>query len=327
MCIVATTLNAQVFVENFATAATGSNVEGYNSWYVSAKSSEANGVSPTIKEETLFYTGYAGSDIGKVAFLDSLVGKESTTQRISTRMVVIGNDTLVSKDGQKMYAAFMVSILPNSYTSWRDFFTWEGSVTSSFTRGRVFAKAISGTNDMQFGISKNSSTPVESAVISGGVGAYHLLVVEYDAIAGDGNDVISLYIDPDLSKTADQNVKLSSIDAQSDYGSNQIKINLRQRGVGALIGGIRVGTSWDLVLKGTNTSVNSLDKAASKIYSYGKTIVTSGYGDVEVFDLTGKKVFSKVSSGKLETSLKNGLYIVRFKDNSGKIVAGKVVIN
>lgn len=330
MCIVATTLNAQVFVENFATAPNGGDVEGYNDWYVSKKSSDALGVSPKIEEVTLFYTGYAGSDIGKVAVLDSLVGKASDSQRISSRMVVIGSDTLVSADGQKMYAAFLVSILPNSNSSYRDFFTWEGSTTSSFTRGRVFVKNIKGTTDIQFAVSKNSASSgvyVESEVIPGGVGTYNLLVLEYDAIEGDGNDVISLYINPDLSKPAAEQTKLSSTDPQSDYKTEKIKINIRQRGVGAYIGGIRVGTSWNAVLKGTNTKVNALDNTAGRIYSYGKTIVTSGLGEVEVFDLTGKKVMSKVSNGRLNTTLQHGLYIVRFKDNNGKIVAAKVSIN
>lgn len=329
LCVVVTTLNAQVFVENFATATNGGNVEGYNNWYVSKKSADALGVSPKIADEKMFYTKYAGSDIGKVAVLDTLVGKASDTQRISTRMVVIGNDTLVSKDGQKMYAAFLVSILPNSYTSYRDFFTWEGSTTSSFTRGRVFAKRIAGTNDIQFAVTKNSSSTgvfVESPVITGGIGTYNLLVLEYDAIAGDNNDVISLYINPDLTKTQAQQTKLSSTDTQSDYKVEKIKINLRQRGIGAYIGGIRVGTSWDLVLKGGASLVNDLAKVDTGIYSSGKTIFTRGSGEVEVFDITGKKIISQVSNGRLETSLKNGLYIVRFENESGEVISGKVII-
>ncbi len=331
MSIVATTLSAQVFVENFATATNGGNVEGYNGWYVSAKSSEAYGVSPKIEGESLFYTGYAGSDIGKVAVLDSLVGKTSATQRISTKLVKIGNDTLVSKDGQKMYAAFMVSILPNSYTSYRDFFTWEGSTTSSFTRGRVFVKTIAGTNDIQFAVTKNSSSAAdfaESPVISGGVGSYHLLVLVYEAIAGEvNNDVVSLYVNPVMSKTEAEQVKLTSKDVQTDYKTEKIKINLRQRGIGAKVGGIRVGTSWNVVVKGTNTNVAELSKIDTEIYSYGKTIVTKSKGMVEVYDLSGKKILNTVSNGKLETSLKNGLYLVRFKDQEGNVASGKISIN
>lgn len=330
MSIFAGTLSAQVFVENFATAANGGNVEGYNGWYVSAKSSEAYGASPKIEGESLFYPGYVGSDIGKVAVLDSLVGKTSATQRISTKLVVIGNDTLVSKDGQKMYAAFLVSIQPNSYTSYRDFFTWEASTTSSFTRGRVFAKTIAGTNDLQFAVTKNSSSSADFAetdVIPGGVGAYHLLVLVYDAIAGEtNNDLIHLYVNPNLSKSEAEQVKLTSKDTQTDYKTEKIKINLRQRGIGAKIGGIRVGTSWNAVLKGTSTGVENLAAYEAGISSFGKTIVTNGAGKVEVFDLTGRKLLDEASNGRLVTNLKSGLYIVRFKNNDGKIAASKISI-
>ncbi|MCF8379742.1 MAG: hypothetical protein K9H49_09210 [Bacteroidales bacterium] len=205
MMVAAVTMNAQVFYEYFENATSGMNLEDYNDWYVSFKSSDALGVSPIIEGETLFYDGYIGSDIGKVAVLDSLVGKESDTQRISTHVVKIGQDTLVPIVGETMYAAFIVSILPNSKTSYRDFFTWEASTGSSFTRGRVFAKVSNANTDLNFAVSKNSSSAgvyIESDLMVGGVGVYHLLVLAYEVIEGDANDVIKLYINPDPTKPA-----------------------------------------------------------------------------------------------------------------------------
>jgi len=135
--------NAQsVFVENFATAPINGNVEGYNDWHVSPKSSDANGVSPKVAEGALFYTGYAGSNIGNVAVLDSAIGVTSSNQRISTKIVKFGDDTLKAVVGEKIYAAFLVNISNQSYRSYRDFFTYEGSKTSSMTRGRVLQKLV-----------------------------------------------------------------------------------------------------------------------------------------------------------------------------------------
>lgn len=333
MIVASVTLNAQVFVENFETAATGSNVEGYNSWYVCPKASDALGVSPKVDEGPLFFTGYKGSDIGKVAKLDSLVGKDASTQRISTKLITFGTDTLKPVVGKKMYAAFLVQVQPKSITTYRDFFTWEGSTTSSFTRGRVFAKVIAGTQDLQFAVSKNSSSAgqyAESTVMAGGVGVNHLLVLCYETIDGDANDVIKLYINPDPSKTeAQQTVVLTSSDVQTDYtpNSTKMKINLRQRGVGALVGGIRVGTNWNEVLKGTTTGIQNMNVNKSSIHSFGNTIVTSGSGKVQVYDLTGRQVMSKTTDGNIQTSLRNGIYLVRFEDNNGKIATGKVVLN
>ncbi|MFT3753733.1 MAG: hypothetical protein QM800_12945 [Paludibacter sp.] len=208
LCSSAWTLSAQVLVENFATATSGGNVEGYNNWYVSLKSTDNLGVSPKIAEGALFYNGYAGSNIGNVAVLDSTVGISSTSQRISTRAIVFANgDSLKPVEGQKIYTAFMINFSNHSSRSQRDFFTFEGSKTSSMTRGRFFAKLNTGGTDITFAISKNSSTSgiyIESAPLANGVGVNHLLVCTYESVAGSDNDIVTLYIDPDLSLTETQ---------------------------------------------------------------------------------------------------------------------------
>lgn len=327
-------LNAQVFTEYFENAPTNGNLEDYNDWYVSAKSSEANGVSPVIAEEFLFYDNYPGSDIGKTVLLDSLVGMESSTQRISTRVVDFGGgDTLMPVIGEKMFAAFLVQILPDSKDSFRDFFTWEGSTSSSFTRGRVFVKVQNENKDLQFAVSKNSSSSgvyVESEVFEGGVNSIFLLVLEYHAIEGDGNDVVSLYVNPDPTKPAsEQTTVLVSQDEQSDYSeTTKIKINLRQRGIGAYVGNIRVGRTWEEVVEGTSTSTQKVvNKEEVSISSFNKTIVTERPGNLEVFEISGRKILNSRTSGRLETGLKSGLYIVRFIDDNKNVFTGKVSLN
>ena len=249
------------------------------------------------------------------------------------KVVTFGEgDTLRPVVGEKMYAAFMVQVFEHSKNSFRDFFTWEGSSGSSWTRGRVFAK-VSEKQHLQFAISKNSSSSgvyVESDVFEGGVGAIYLLVLEYDAIEGDGNDVVSLYINPDPTKpAAEQAIKLMSQDEQSDYSEGtEIKINLRQRGVGAYVGGIRVGRSWEEVLTGTATSTRDFANRDDvvRISSFNKTIVTEEAGDVEVYEITGRKILSTRTYGRLNTSLETGLYIVRFTDADNNVSTGKVSI-
>lgn len=335
MIISAGTLNAQVFTEYFENATSGMNLEDYNDWYVSFKSSEALGVSPLIEEETLFYDGYIGSDTGNVVVLDSLVGWDSSTQRISTKVVTIGGDTLRPIVGDTMYYALIVSILPNSKTSYRDFMTWEASTGSNFSRGRVFAKISDDNMDLNLAVSKNSSSELaESEVMAGGVGVYHLLVLSYQVIEGDANDVITLYINPDPTKPeAEQTNKLVNIDSNSDYtaGSSKIKINVRQRGIGAKIGGIRVGTNWEEVLQGEQepdvTSVKEAENSVNEIRAFSNTIITSGPGSVQVYDISGRKIISQDTNGRLDTSLRNGIYLVRYQDNNGKVVIGKVGVN
>lgn len=335
VCASALTLSAQVFVENFATATSGSDLEGYNGWYKCLKAGDDLGVSPKIAEGALFYTGYYGSNVGNACVLDSAIGITSANQRISTRAVVFANgDTLKPIEGQKIYAAFIVNFSQHSVRSFRDFFTFEGSKTTSSTRGRVFAKLNAAGTDLYFAVSKNSSTAgtyVESSVITAGVGINHLLVLCYDGIAGASNDVISLYIDPDLSlPEAQQTNKLTATDisANTDYSVTvPFRINLRQRGTGAQIGGIRVGTSWNSVLLGAGTGISQLNRDYNGISSFGKTIVTNGVGNVRVFNLAGSEIFSAQTTGKLVTTLNNGLYIVRFTSIDGKTGATKVQLD
>ncbi len=325
--------NAQVFVENFANATINGNVEGYNDWRVSPKAADALGVSPKIAEGALFYTGYAGSNIGNVAVLDSAIGVTSANQRISTRTIKFGNDTLKTVVGQRIYTAFIANISAQSYRSYRDFFTYEGSKTSSSTRGRIFAKNSTAGDLFTIAVSKNSSTAgqyIESTSIptlSLSTGINHLFVFCYDNIDGADNDRIILYIDPDLTKTeAEQTNVLISTDVATDYGlTSGLGINLRQRGIGAQIGGIRVGKSWDSVVLGKNTGIDNVNTTNFRIS--GKSIITDEPGNLRIYNLAGSEVLSAATEGRLDTNLDKGMYLIKFVDNTGKTSALKVQLN
>jgi hypothetical protein len=326
VCFAAMALNAQVFIENFATAPINGNLEGYNHWTVSQKSTDNLGVSPKIGEGALFYTGYAGSNIGNVAILDSINGNVAGTQRISTKIVTYGSDTLILANESKTYFAFLAKIsIDSKKSSLRDFFTLEGSVTSTNNRGRVFAKVTS-AGALTFGITKNTTTMTESGIFS--LDVNHLIVLVYQTVGTvASDDIVKLYIDPDLSKTEDQQTNvLTAADTQTDYStSNRIGINLRQRGIGAQIGGIRVGRTWNAVLLGT-TGVQQVEMDSKNITTIEKSILTNQAGNIKVYNLTGAEILSARTEGKLQTSLSKGLYLVRFVGVDGKVESAKVEI-
>ncbi len=327
---------AQVFIENFEGATVNGNVEGYNGWYVCPKASDAYGVSPKIDEYPLFYNDYPGSNVGKVALLDSVVGTTSTTQRISTKRIVYATgDTLKTGTSGAMYASFLVNISAQSYRSFRDFFTWEGSETSSFTRGRVFAKNNEDGSEVTFALTKNSSSATDLDVANTGLlemtlatGVNHLLVLKYEIVEGSSNDIINLYVNPDPTKTeSEQTKKLTANDTQTDYSATTpIKINLRQRGIGAQIGGIRVGRSWDAVVRGIGTGLSSTNYNYHNIFVSGKDIVTNASGQLKVYSMSGNELTSVNTEGKYTTSLNNGLYLVRFTDINGVVSSTKLQI-
>jgi hypothetical protein len=334
--LVVLSASAQIFIENFATATVGANVEGYNSWIVSPKSSDNLGKSPIIGAGALTYTGYASSGIGKVAILDSINGSASSTQRITTHYATYGNDTMKVAIGEKLYVAFLAKFSLESKTNTvRDFFTFEASKTSSMTRGRLFTK-IAKTGNFVLAISKNSTSSsilVESDSLS--VNDTHLIVMVYESIEGADNDNVIVYYNPDLSKSENQQTKKIALKtnatgmaetAVSDYSNTAgLAFNLRQRGIGAQIGGIRAAKNWTDALL-TVSAVKQVNYNATKIFANGKNIITTEAGTLNVFNLTGAKILSTQTEGNFATSINKGLYLVKFESANGNISSAKIEI-
>lgn len=300
--------NAQVFIENFENATVGSDLEGYNEWYVSKKTGDNYGESPKIAAGALSYLNYPSSGIGNLAVLNPVIGDDNTTQRISTKLVTLGEEPLSVVPGEKLYVAFLAKFSIDSKKALRDFFTLEGSSTSSMTRGRLFVRT-SGDGLINFGISKNTGTA--SQIVESGekldINATYLLVLVYEGVEGDNNDKVRVYINPDLSKSeAEQTSLLEATDSASDYSAEaKLGINLRQRAVGVSIGGIRVAKSWDSALvEGPNSIIdNSADKG---------NIVSSRY-----FDLRGVEVNEPVNT--------NSVYVKKDIYENGSVEVTKVI--
>lgn len=336
-CIFALSSYSQVFTEYFETAPVNANLEGYNGWYVSQHTSNNLGASPKIDELPLFFTAYPGSNVGRVAVLDSLVGITSATQRLSTRRVIFaGADTLKAPAVGAFYAAFIINIEPKSHREYRDFFTWEGSETSIFNRGRYFAKNSLDGTEVVFAVTKNSTTAShfinssDNLQLTLQTGVNHLLVAKYEAIDGGSNDIVSLFVNPDPLKSETDNAarKLSSIDTATDYtAGTPIKINLRQRGVGAQIGGIRVSRTWGEAVMGVSSGLNAFTANKHNISANKKEIITGAMGSLKVYSVSGALLANVETTGKYNSNLAKGLYLVQFTDNAGVTSKAKVIID
>lgn len=208
-------------------------------WMHSLKAADANGVSPQVVNRNLTFAGYPASGQGKSAVLDAAVGADGSTQRISVYYL----DTIGARDTVSMYAAFLFKPLSAQNNSGRDFAIWEGSVSSSMCRGRIFL-AKSGTA-VKIGVTKNSSTvSTWSGDIE--VNSTNLIVMKYEVVAGGSNDVIKLFVNPTINTAETANTFLASSDNATDM---LVKgFGLRQRGTGAEISGLRIGTSWEDVM-------------------------------------------------------------------------------
>lgn len=215
-------------------------------WMQSLKPADANGKSPQVADRNLTYPGYISSGKGKVAVLDATVGDDGSTQRISVYYL----DTIGKRDTISMYAAFLFKPLSAKNTSGRDFAIWEGSVGSSMCRGRIFL-AKNG-DAVKIGVSKNSSTiSAWSGDIA--IGSTNLIVMKYEVVEGASNDVVKVFVNPGLTSTEDENAPLVTTDNATDM---LVKgFGLRQRGNDAEIGGLRIGTTWEDVVKSDGSDI------------------------------------------------------------------------
>lgn len=228
-------------------------------WMQSLKPADANGTSPQVADRNLTYPGYISSGKGKVAVLDAAVGDESSTQRISVYYL----DTIGKRDTISMYAAFLFKPLSAKNTSGRDFAIWEGSVGSSMCRGRIFL-AKNG-DAVKIGVSKNSST-INAWSGDIALGSTNLIVMKYEVIEGASNDVVKVFVNPGLTSKEDENTPLVTTDNATDM---LVKgFGLRQRGNGAEIGGLRIGTTWEDVVKSDGSDIpEDPDKPDPDIYA------------------------------------------------------------
>lgn len=228
-------------------------------WMQSLKPADANGTSPQVADRNLTYPGYISSGKGKVAVLDAAVGDESSTQRISVYYL----DTIGKRDTISMYAAFLFKPLSAKNTSGRDFAIWEGSVGSSMCRGRIFL-AKNG-DAVKIGVSKNSST-INAWSGDIAIGSTNLIVMKYEVIEGASNDVVKVFVNPGLTSKEDENTPLVTTDNATDM---LVKgFGLRQRGNGAEIGGLRIGTTWEDVVKSDGSDIpEDPDKPDPDIYA------------------------------------------------------------
>ncbi len=316
------------FVENFESFNASDPIEegvvlSETSWYRCLKSTNQNGVSPVVSAGALTYSGYIASGIGNSVVLSA---DDTNDDRISTRRVY--NQAITDK----LYAAFLISVESANPTP-QDIFTWEASTSSNFARGRVYVGADAG--DVTFGVSKNSSTIGSQSGYA--LNTTYLLVLEYDKIGSedDGNDdVVRLYINPDMSKTAAENIGVSVVnsDTNTDYdsGNSKIAINVKQNKIGATISSIRVSTAWDGLWSGIPAALNSVSYDQLSILVAGKNITNNEDqpGELNIYDLTGALRFSQEIASKetITTDLAKGIYVVQYTNVLGEFKTAKIAL-
>lgn len=154
-------------------------------------------------------------------------------------------------DGKVIEGTLYTSFLINVQTPGDDGYTYAFLVNGRFSKsemGRVFTKAVDESH-YQIGIAKNSANGVY-ADASLEIGKTYLIVAKYEFIEGSTNDIVSLWVNPDMKAepaSADA-TDSAKADASTSYGI--IGVELRQGMTSGRSGGvmqydaIRVATTW-----------------------------------------------------------------------------------
>ncbi|MBZ0200904.1 MAG: T9SS type A sorting domain-containing protein, partial [Ignavibacteriaceae bacterium] len=210
-------------VENFNY--TAGTILTNNGW---AAHSGAGSNSLTVTGSGLTYTGYPSSGIGNaVAIVAS--GEDD-------------NKTFTQQSSGSVYASFLVKVSSAS-TSGEYFFHFSTNPIGSFS-ARVFAKD-DGLGNLKFGIAKSSA-----AVYASGNYLYntttYLIVLKYTFNAGSGDDVVGIYINPDLSASEPVTFDAEGTTSETDAtGIGSVALRQGTNSPTLVLDGIRVATSWN----------------------------------------------------------------------------------
>lgn len=188
----------------------------------------------TVTSPGLSYTGYINSNIGLAA---KLINTGEDVNKALSDSVVTGN----------VYASLMVRV--DTARSGGDYFFHLGAYTMGTAfKARTFVK-LANNGKLAFGIAKGTTSATILPKYTDSIytaGTTYLLVVKYVIVPGDGNDSVSLFVNPDLS-----GAEPASLVSHSDATTADIpvgRVALRQGSTATapyvIVDGIRVTTDW-----------------------------------------------------------------------------------
>ncbi|HOH98212.1 MAG TPA: endonuclease [Candidatus Cloacimonadota bacterium] len=159
------------------------------------------------------------------------------------------NRTFATQNSGSVYTSFLVNVTSAQTTGDYIFHYIPETYNTLFFRGRVFIQKESSSNNFRFGLSNGGA--IASAVSTGydySYGNTYLVVLKYDFVEGDNNDVVSMWVNPTIS-TTEPAAQLVSTDPITTEPANLSRIALRQGSSSAapalIIDGIRVATGWE----------------------------------------------------------------------------------
>lgn len=189
----------------------------------------------------LTFDGYASEGVGNSVKL--LSGYIADDLRLFS--------PVLNTAGKKVYAGALINVSELKASTSSDYFLALADATIANAYARLYVKSVKDAEGnyvgFQMGITKNN----ETSSISWADGTFstnttYLVVLEYEFVSGEKNDIARLYINPTSATTTASAVSSSSVTTQADAANIQ-SFKLRQGSntpAGVIVDEIKVTTTW-----------------------------------------------------------------------------------
>jgi hypothetical protein len=207
-----------------------------------------------VVSPSLSYSGYLSSGTGNAVKL------KDNGQDLFRAWSISTNPTTI-------YYSFLVKITKLPSTTGAEFISLTNAGTGGASKSRIYVRASSSSNKINFGISQGTTVTWSTADYD--VNTTYLLAASYGVVTGATNDPAALLINPSLNTTLPTSGWINATLEGSDmafglYAGVRLIQSTAPININALISGIRLSTSWaDLV--GTPKTAAPVLTAASSV--------------------------------------------------------------
>jgi hypothetical protein len=319
LCLAATAGKAQLLTEDFSSLATG-NFTG-NGWsQCSASATSAQIVTNNLSYPNYFVTNIAnGVDANLSGGATNLGGycKQFTNPGV-----------------EHIYAAFLIKANQIVWTGTTGQYFFTIGNANIDNAASVFFKRTSAIS-FQLGIRKGTGLDIYAPVILA-TGTTHLVVLKYSKVAGNTNDVVSLFINPTvglIEPTPNITANLGDPDVVTNIQNVFVRLNQLSGQVPPItLDAIMVDTTWNGVLTATtlpasiNTSTNNNE---CNMGCNGMNITlqsnTSTKGNVYIYNINGQVVYQQPQTTIAGTTTINmprlmpGIYFIKWMNNKSTV--------
>lgn len=211
--------------------------------------------------------------------------------------------TLQSTAGDKVYASFLVNILNETGLSSTTgaYFAVLGSGTSSF-QTRLWIKKSATPSKFKFGLNKSTGADtVWSADLD--YNTTYLTVMNYEIVTGTTNDIVKLWINPNLSGSEPTPTLTTSTGGDANIDGYYIR--QATGSPNAYIDGLRIAKTWAEILppSGVNQppSITGVSRVTFVPATGGTNTINASITDDGV--ITSAKLHVRVNGGNFDSSL------------------------